>query len=86
MPRVRRGAGTSPRRLAVSADSEITARIRHALTSDATLRLRDIHITVLRRWVSLLGRVFSESERDRAMQAALRVSGVRRVIDHLDVR
>jgi osmotically-inducible protein OsmY len=86
VPSTRRGAGIPSRRLAVSADSEITARVRRALLSDAGLRTRCIHIATLQRFVSLLGRVFTEAERDRAMQAALGVSGVRQVINRLDVR
>jgi osmotically-inducible protein OsmY len=86
MPRTRRGAGSDSRRLAVSADCEITARVRRALTADSGLRGRCIHISTLQRYVRLLGRVLSASERERAVRAALAVDGVRQVINQLAVR
>lgn len=66
------------------ADLELTARVRRAL--DGALGARAIHISVVRSFVRLLGRVPNQLERDRAAAAAAGVSGVRAVQNGLEVR
>ena len=66
-------------------DVELTRRVKGALSASLGTPAREIEIIVLDRFVSLHGRVASQSIREAATAAAERTPGVRAVANNLSV-
>ena len=82
-PRVGVSTGVSNEALA---SSRLVARVKTALLNDQVIGARRIDVQVTGTDVRLTGRVASESERDRALQIARGVEGVRNVTSSLEIR
>lgn len=68
------------------ADAELIARVKTALLNDPVVGLRRIDVLASRDDVRLVGRVASAAERDRAVEIARGVAGVRSVASELVIR
>ncbi len=64
----------------------LAARVKTALLNDAVVGMRRIDVHITGYDVRLTGRVASTQERDRAVQVASGVEGVRAVKSDLDIR
>src|SRR5688572_26401587 len=84
-PRTRLIAGT-----ATSDDSfsqtELIARVKTALLNDEVVGTRRIDVHATGNDINLTGRVASAAERDRALQIARGVPGVRSATSNLEIR
>lgn len=69
----------------VPTDSELTNRVKSALSATIGVRARDIDIVVLGGVVSLYGKVATAAAREAAVNATERTPGVRGVADNLNV-
>ena len=67
-------------------DSTITNTIRARFVEDSVVHVLDIGVTTLNGNVRLMGQVNSDRERQRAVQIAQRVKGVRSVNDEIAIR
>ena len=67
-------------------DSTITNTIRARFVEDSVVHVLDIGVTTLNGNVRLTGQVNSDRERQRAVQIAQRVKGVRSVNDEIAIR
>jgi hyperosmotically inducible periplasmic protein len=67
-------------------DGVITARVKAALLADPTTANHEIHVETLASIVQLSGFAETTIVRDRALQLARNVAGVRQVNDSLDIR
>lgn len=67
-------------------DATMTARVKTALAKEPGVSALAINVDTARGVVSLHGRVATQEEATRAVNAAKRVSGVRSVINNLEVR
>ncbi|MDQ3069951.1 MAG: BON domain-containing protein [Acidobacteriota bacterium] len=68
------------------ADVELVARVKTALLNDTQVGERRIDVHAANGAVTLSGRVASAAERDRAVELARAVTGVRGVTSRLDVK
>jgi hyperosmotically inducible periplasmic protein len=66
-------------------DSAITVRIKSALFAQSTVEARAVHVATAHGVVELSGMVESSAARDQASALARNVSGVRQVINRLQV-
>lgn len=82
-PRVGVSSGAGPASIAAT---ELVARVKTALLNDAVVGVRRIDVQASADEVRLTGRVASAAERDRAVQIARGVAGVRSVIADLEIR
>lgn len=71
---------------AALAETELIARVKTALLNDPVVGLRRIDVLASRDEVRLAGRVASAAERDRALEIARGVPGVRSVTSQLEIR
>ncbi|HLX80410.1 MAG TPA: BON domain-containing protein [Burkholderiales bacterium] len=67
-------------------DSVVTAKVKAALFKEPDLKSLDVSVETLRGEVLLSGFVKDESQREKAMKAAIRVNGVASVKDAMVVR
>jgi osmotically-inducible protein OsmY len=67
-------------------DGVVTARIKERLTEDPITKPHVIKVETFRGTVELSGFVETDQVRDRALELARDVSGVRRVRDAMDTR
>jgi hyperosmotically inducible protein len=67
-------------------DTEITSRVRQALSARADLKSQQIFVDTADGVVTLSGAVDSTALRDQAKQIARRVTGVKHVIDLIAVK
>jgi len=67
-------------------EGALTAKIKAKMVLDDLVKARSINVTTTGSTVTLTGHVYSEAERDRAVQLADETQGVTKVIDRLDVR
>ncbi|SKA25257.1 BON domain-containing protein [Enhydrobacter aerosaccus] len=67
-------------------DSTITNTIRARFVEDSVVHILDIGVTTLNGNVRLTGQVNSDRERQRAVQIAQRVKGVRSVNNEIAIR
>ncbi|HUF23838.1 MAG TPA: BON domain-containing protein [Vicinamibacterales bacterium] len=75
--------GATPASLA---ETELIARVKTALLNDSIVGLRRIDVHAAGDQIRLTGRVASAAERDRAVQIARDVPGVRAVTPELEIR
>ncbi|HEX6322724.1 MAG TPA: BON domain-containing protein [Vicinamibacterales bacterium] len=75
--------GATPASLA---ETELIARVKTALLNDSIVGVRRIDVHADGDAIRLTGRVSSAAERDRAVQLAGGVSGVRHVTSDLEIR
>lgn len=75
--------GATPASLA---ETELIARVKTALLNDTIVGLRRIDVHAAGDQIRLTGRVASAAERDRAVQIARDVPGVRTVTPELEIR
>lgn len=68
------------------AETELIARVKTALLNDTIVGLRRIDVHAAGDQIRLTGRVASVAERDRAVQIAREVPGVRTVTPELEIR
>ena len=68
------------------AASRLVARVKTALLNDAVIGLRRIDVQATGADIRLTGRVATEAERDRALQIARGVEGVRNATSALEIR
>ena len=68
------------------ADDEIRAAAQQHVIWDSRIRSNHIHVKVSHGWVTLTGYVRDESERAAALEDATTLTGVRGVIDRIEVR
>lgn len=73
---------TSPERFA---QIDLAARVKTALLNDTVVGERAIDVTATAGQVTLIGRVRTTNERDRAVAIAKGVQGVRGVTDRLEI-
>jgi hyperosmotically inducible protein len=66
--------------------TRLAARVKTALLNDPVVGARRIDVHVTGMDVRLTGRVASEAERDRALQVARGVEGVRGVTSSLEIK
>jgi osmotically-inducible protein OsmY len=64
-------------------DAALTAKIKAKMALDDLVRARDINVDTVDGAVALTGRVWSENERQRAVQLAKETNGVQSVVDRL---
>jgi hypothetical protein len=69
-----------------ASDAQLTGQVKSNLSSDATVAARSIDVQLQNGVVTLSGTVQSEAERASAAQDAARVSGVKTVINNLQVQ
>jgi osmotically-inducible protein OsmY len=67
-------------------DTAITARVKHALGSDATFKYDDVHVTTFKGEVQLSGFVVSNDAKSHAEDLAKNTSGVKAVTDSIQLR
>jgi osmotically-inducible protein OsmY len=67
-------------------DSNITNTIRARFVEDPVVHVAEVGVTTLNGNVRLTGQVNSDRERQRAVQIAQRVKGVRSVRDEIAIR
>lgn len=82
-PRAGVSSGAAPASIAAT---ELIARVKTALLNDAIVGVRRIDVHADAGAIRLTGRVASAAERDRAVQLAREVPGVRSVTSELDIR
>jgi len=82
-PRAGVSAGADPASIAAA---ELVARVKTALLNDAVVGVRRIDVQASGDDVRLTGRVASAAERDRAVEIARGVPGVRSVTSGLEIR
>jgi hyperosmotically inducible protein len=70
----------------VLSDAALTTKIKSKMALDDTVKALDINVTSRNGDVTLSGYVHSEKERERAVALARETTGVRRVVDQLQVR
>jgi len=68
------------------AETELIARVKTALLNDSIVGVRRIDVHAAGDQIRLTGRVASAAERDRAVQIASGVPGVRSVTSELEIR
>lgn len=71
---------------AATSDAMITAAVKSKLLVDSTVRGLKVDVETADGVVTLSGTVASDGERDRAVEVARTITGVRDVQDELDVR
>lgn len=69
----------------IAADSAITTAVKARILADNALEGFEIHVDTNDHVVTLTGNVATRAEADRAVMAARRTEGVRRVVDNLRV-
>lgn len=69
----------------VLSDAALTTKIKSKMALDDTVKALDIHVTTKDGDVTLSGNVHSERERQRALALARETSGVKRVVDQLEL-
>jgi osmotically-inducible protein OsmY len=67
-------------------DAAITAKVKTAFVVDPDLKARDISVETTQGIVRLMGTVDSQAEKDKAMNTAQKISGVKSLKDDLVVR
>jgi hypothetical protein len=67
-------------------DGGLTTKIKSKIALDDHLPAGALHVSTSDHVVTLSGRVGSEAEHQRALALARETNGVKRVIDHIDVR
>jgi len=67
-------------------DTVITAKVKAAILDDATLKVAEINVETFKGVVQLSGFVNSQSDIDRAVVVASRVSGVKSVRNDMRVK
>jgi len=66
-------------------DASTTAKVKQAIYNDPALKVMNISVSTEDSVVSLSGTVKTRTERARAIQAARKVEGVKRVKDELKI-
>jgi osmotically-inducible protein OsmY len=66
-------------------DASTTAKVKQAIYNDPSLKVMNISVSTEDSVVSLSGTVKTRTERARAIQAARKVEGVKRVKDELKI-
>ena len=66
-------------------DASLTAKIKSKMTLDDTIKASGINVSTEDHVVTLRGTVDTAAQRDRAVQLARETSGVRQVVDHLEI-
>jgi osmotically-inducible protein OsmY len=67
-------------------DDEVGAAAMQRVIDDPRIRSPHLHVTVSHGWLTLTGYVRGEAEREAAVEDATNVTGVRGVIDEIEVR
>jgi hyperosmotically inducible periplasmic protein len=67
-------------------DGALTTKIKSKIALDDHLPAGAVHVSTSDHVVTLSGRVGSETEHQRALALARETNGVKRVIDHIEVR
>jgi osmotically-inducible protein OsmY len=67
-------------------EGALTAKIKAKMVLDDLVKARTINVTTKGSTVTLKGYVYSQAERERAVQLAKETNGVTRVVDQLDIR
>jgi uncharacterized protein (TIRG00374 family) len=67
-------------------DRQLTHDVAAAIASDPTVDAGDIRVTAHERAITLAGHVSTDAQRQAALRAARRISGVRAVADEIEVR
>jgi osmotically-inducible protein OsmY len=83
------GCSSSPNRESTGEyldDSTITTKVKAKFVEDKTISSTHIHVTTTRGTVELTGYASSQAEKDRAVELARQVGGVKDVKDSIEIR